>query len=137
MKKPKYAKIVGLLQLREDHKDLINKCSFCNRFTIDHDNVPENIIVDYDDRQIISETLTCEICGSNICRECATLIEDTWDVFYICPDCIIDHKDLIEKIKKLQERSAKILNKLDEAIYKLRNKKSRRSCGRVSTSRKS
>lgn len=140
MKNLKYAKVVDLLKIEENYSNLIKHCDICKGIIIDHDKVPQDIIIDYDDRRINSELLTCEICKASICRNCATLIEDTWDVFYLCPNCINNNKKLIERIKILQNKSIKILNKLEESLYKLRNNcsnkfKTRRLNGRNTTSK--
>lgn len=118
--KNKYADIFGLSELKKECKQVIKHCEFCDGIIIDHDNVPEEIIVNYDDRQIYSEMLLCDICKSKMCRNCAIPIEDEFEEFYICPDCKEEYDEEIEKIQTLGSKIKKANNKLKKLIRRLR-----------------
>ena len=135
--KRKFSEVIDLAKCKEVCPEVVKECEFCEGIIIDHDNVPQEYIVNYDDRQIHSELRTCEICGSIMCEQCSTLIEDTWDVFYLCPVCSKKYVKQIKKIESLQEKEQALLEKIEAAIYNLRHinnsktiKKPRRLNGR-------
>lgn len=120
-KKIEFSTVIDLSAIKKHYKEVIHHCEFCNGIIIDHDNVPQEYIVNYDDRNIYSEVIHCEICNKEICRNCSKKIEDVWDVFYLCPTCSKDYEKQILKIESLQEREELIVEKIEKAIMKLRN----------------
>lgn len=105
--------VLNLSQISKKCPQVIKKCSICEGIVIDNDNVPEEYIVDYNDRQIYSALHKCAKCGAIICENCSITIEDAWEQIYVCSDCAEKYAKKIDKIKKLQKK----VEILTEEIY--------------------
>lgn len=112
----KFCEVLDLSKVKKKCPQVIRECDICKGIIIDNDNVPEEFIVDYNDRQIFSAAHTCAKCGAEICENCTVTIEGDWEKIDICSDCYEKHKKRIDHILKLQKRINALAEDIAEEI---------------------
>lgn len=120
-KKLQLSEVLDLKGVEEHCKEVIKHCDICNGVIIDDDNVPDEFIVDYNDRRIYSAMYTCCKCGAEICENCAVTIDGNWEKLYICSDCYAKRPKLVDKIQKLQKRISGLSDEIDDLIEEFLN----------------
>ena len=113
--------IADLTRIKKDCPQIIHHCEICDGIIIDHDNVPEKFIVDYDDRRIHSAILYCQKCGAEVCENCVTTIEDTWEKIYICSNCAEKYSKTIKRIQQMQRKADALAEEIAEEIEEFLN----------------
>lgn len=124
MKKKKdiqFCEVLDLNRVKNKCPQVIKECEICGGVIIDHDNIPEEYIVDYGDRQIHSAVIYCEKCGAQVCENCVTTIEGVWDKIYLCKNCYEKYKKRIDRIKKLQRKAEAIAEEIADEIEEFLN----------------
>lgn len=108
--------VLDLSKIKNKCPQVIKECEICGGVIIDHDKVPEEYIVDYNDRQIYSAVHHCIKCGAEICENCLITIDGDWEQIDICKDCYEKYKNRIDHIKKLQKRVNALAEDIVEEI---------------------
>ena len=113
--------VLNLSKIKKKCKQVIKHCEICEGIIIDNDNVPEEYIVDYNDRQIYSALITCVKCGAKVCENCCTTLDDTWEKIYVCNNCYNKYKKQIKRIQKLQAKADILAEEIAEEIEEFLN----------------
>lgn len=113
--------VLNLSKIKKKCKQVIKKCSICGGVIIDNDNVPEEYIVDYNDRQIYSAQIQCVKCGELVCENCCITLDDTWEKLYVCNNCYDKHKKQIKRIQKLQSKADILAEEIADEIEEFLN----------------
>ena len=113
--------ILNLAKIKKKCKEVIKECAICEGIIIDNDNVPEQYIVDYGDRQIHSAQIQCVKCGAIVCENCCVTLDDTWEKIYVCNNCYEKYKKRIKRIKKLQNKADILAEEIADEIEEFLN----------------
>lgn len=113
--------VLDLSKVKKKCPQVIKECEICGGTIIDNDNVPEEFIVDYNDRQIYSAVHYCAKCGAEICENCLITIDGAWEQIDICSDCYDKHKKRIDRIIKLQKRAQALEEDIADEIEEFLN----------------
>lgn len=113
--------VLNLSKIKKKCPQIIKECDICGGVIIDHDSVPEEYIVDYNDREIYSAVINCQKCGAQVCENCVITIEGAWEKIYICKDCYEKHKKKIDRIVKLQNKVEVLAEEVAEEIEEFLN----------------
>ena len=113
--------VLDLSKTKKKCKQVIKHCEICEGVIIDNDNVPEEYIVDYNDRQIHSALINCIKCGANVCENCCTTLDDTWEKIYVCNNCYNKYKKRIKRIQKLQIKADILAEEIADEIEEFLN----------------
>ena len=113
--------VLNLSKIKKKCKQVIKHCEICEGIIIDNDNVPEEYIVDYNDRQIYSALITCVKCGAKVCENCCTTLDNTWEKIYVCNNCYNKYKKQIKRIQKLQAKADILAEEIADEIEEFLN----------------
>ena len=113
--------VLNLSKIKKKCKQVIRECEICGGIIIDHDNIPEQYIVDYNDRQIHSAQIQCVKCGALVCENCCITLDDTWEKIYVCENCYNKYKKQIKHIQKLQSKADILAEEISDEIEEFLN----------------
>ena len=113
--------VLNLSKIKKKCKQVIRECEICGGIIIDHDNIPEQYIVDYNDRQIHSAQIQCVKCGALVCENCCIALDDTWEKIYVCENCYNKYKKQIKHIQKLQSKADILAEEISDEIEEFLN----------------
>lgn len=113
--------VLNLSKIKKKCKQVIKECEICGGIIIDHDNIPEQYIVDYSDRQIHSAQIQCVKCGALVCENCCITLDDTWEKIYVCENCYNKYKKQIKHIQKLQSKADILAEEISDEIEEFLN----------------
>ena len=115
------AEVLNLSKIKKKCPEIIKHCDICEGTIIDHDNIPEEYIVDYGDRRIYSAVFNCIKCGNEVCENCVTTIDGEWEKLYVCQECYDKYEKRIKRILKMQKRVNALAEDLAEEIEEFLN----------------
>ena len=67
------------------------------------------------------EVIYCQKCGAEVCENCVTTIEDTWEKIYICSNCAEKYSKTIKRIQKMQRKADALAEEIAEEIEEFLN----------------
>lgn len=108
--------VLNLAQIKKKCKQVIKHCNICDGIIIDDDNVPEDYIIDYDDRQIYSALIKCVKCGAIVCSNCCITLDSVWEQLPVCNNCYEKYNKQIKRIQKLQRKADILAEEIAEEI---------------------
>lgn len=120
-KKNDICEVLDFKKVKKHCPQVVKHCKECGQVIIDHDNIPEEYIVDYNDIHIKSAMYTCCKCGKEICEECSVTIEGDWEKLYICTECYAKKPKQVERIKWIQRKIEALNEEFSDEIEEFLN----------------